>query len=708
VSTGRYLLGISIAAVALVAIVASAVAVRRRLVPAWSGPPARLAEIVIGLTMVLTTVEALGWLGWFEPGPTLICLLAVSAAAWLLAGRGDGRPAPAPLTMPPDLLGRPAAYVAVATTAVVVATWTTRVADAVRHGPTGIDTLWYHLPIAARFAQTGSITAAHYTDGDALAASFPANSALLHALGILSLGTDLLTTILNMGFLALALLAAWVIGRCFGVASASVVCLDAVLIIPVLVGTQPGGGYNDIIGIAMLLIACSVLAVPGPGPPTGAVVVLSGLAAGLAIGTKYQFAVPVAALAIAVAVLAPRGRRMRITTLWVASTLVTGGFWYARNAVIFDNPLPAVRAELGPIVLPEIPSLFAKQSNLLSFVADGDAWRDHLLPGLLNGLGPVWWLVFGLAASGVCLGLLVPGSRVRRMLALVGAGSLVGFVVSPSIHDSGGQPVLFAADLRYLGFFLAIGAVLLPTALGRRSWWAIAAASVSIVATQLDPSLWPTDLRDDRFLEPVRGAPLVVGLAVGAVVLVIGAVFVRTEARTRTPWLAPAAGLSVVIVLGSLFVRDWYLDRWYVARPPIPEMYGSALRESGERIGVAGDLLYLQYPFYGRDLSNHVQYVGRTARHGSYFPITSCSEWRGALNDGGYTLVVTASEPQASRQAALDHPGAYAEWTASDPAAELIRTEVTNLDDRARPRLGFFAYSLFQIQGPLDPGTCGE
>jgi hypothetical protein len=711
VSTTRYLVGVLAAALALGAITASAMAVRRRLLPAWSGVPARLAEVVVGLTIALTTVEALGLLGWFEPVPALIGAVGVSAAVWLLARRGDGArdTAPTPPAAPRDLLGRWAPYVGVASTVVVVSSWTARVAEAVRHGPTGIDTLWYHLPIAARFSQSGSITAAHYTDGDALAASFPANSALLHALGILSLDTDLATTVLNLAFLALALLAAWTIGRSFGVAWAAVVCLNAVLAVPVLVGTQPGGGYNDIIGIAMLLTACALLTVAGPDPPSAAVAVLSGLAAGFAIGTKYQFAVPVATLAIAVAALSPRGRRVRMTALWVASTLVTGSFWYARNAVLFDNPLPAVRVELGPITLPQIPSLFAEQSSFVSYIGDRTTWRDHLLPGLLDGLGPVWWLVFAVATTGVGLGLLAAGSRVRRMLALVGVGSLIGFAVSPSIHDAGGQPVLFAADLRYLGFYLALGAVLLPTALGRRAWWAIGVASFSICVTQLDPSLWPTDLRDGRFLEPVRGGEVLVGPAIGAALLVMGVLWVRMSPRARDTSRAPAVVvLGVLTLLTSLVVRDWYHDRRYADRPPIPELYEWALGERDERIGLAGDLLYLQYPFYGTALSNHVQYVGRTARHGSYFPITSCADWRRALNSGEYTYVVTASEPQASREAALDSPGPYADWTGSDPAAELVRTEVTNLDDRARPRLGMHAYTLFRITGRLDPNGCSD
>jgi hypothetical protein len=99
-----------------------------------------------------------------------------------------------------------------------VAEWSVPTIDALRFGMIGIDTLWYHLPVAARFVQQGSIAHLHYLDSDPVTVFYPASSELLHAVGMVVMGSDVLSTVMNLGWLALALLAAWCLGRCFGVA----------------------------------------------------------------------------------------------------------------------------------------------------------------------------------------------------------------------------------------------------------------------------------------------------------------------------------------------------------------------------------------------------------------------------------------------------------------------------------------------------------
>jgi hypothetical protein len=66
-----------------------------------------------------------------------------------------------------------------------------------------------------------------------------------------------------------------------------------------------------------------------------------------------------------------------------------------------------------------------------------------------------------------------------------------------------------------------------------------------------------------------------------------------------------------------------------------------ASQQRHARVALAG--FFVQFPFYGRDLSNHVQVVGRRGAHGAYFPIRSCGEWARALAAGRYQYVITAS-----------------------------------------------------------------
>jgi hypothetical protein len=716
VSSGRLLVGLLLGALALTS-------VSVRLLPEWWGPPAWLADAVIGLAIVVVTSQLLGVVGGFRLVAMASGLVAGGAIAWFIGSRptsrGPGaaewREASRPLVEPwPARFGRGASFVAVAATAVVSAEWSTRTIEAYLRGPRGAatDTLWYHLPFAARFVQEGSITGAHYTDGDALAASFPANGALLHGIGMMFLGSDLLSPLINVGFLALALLAAWCVGRRFGVAPATLTCLAVVLGLPSLAFTQPGGGYNDIVGIALLIAAGALLLTPSSNDhdaPHPQVLVLAALAAGLAAGMKFQFLAPVVAFTIGVIVFAPRAQRVRSAVLWLVPLAMTGGLWYVRNLFLFDNPLPPFGIDLGPINLPT-PPVDSPQSSLASFAFDDHVWRDHFSPGLSRALGPVWWAVVALAVAGLILGFVVAKNRMHRLVAGAGVVSLVAFVVTPLVHDVGGEPAFFFADLRYATLFLALGLVILPLGLApARAWWSLVAAGLVLAVTQIDASIWPTDWRDLRLTEPVRGAAPIAALGVGVCVLAAGVAIVVARASRPRWWPSPRVVLPVgagIAGLALLAVQHPYLDNRYLDTPPTPELYEWARDVREQRIGVAADLLFLQYPFYGNDLSNHVQYITQRQAHGAVRPIFRCADWRRALNAGRYSYVVTGSGLLSSPQATGKSQGPYALWTVTDPAARLIRREVSNVDESGRLRFGFVGYSLFRIDGPLDPKGC--
>lgn len=84
-------------------------------------------------------------------------------------------------------------------TGVAVTQWAVQTADSLGSGMPSFDTLWYHMPFAARFAQTGSVTAIQFTQADPFVAYYPANSELLHAVGIVAMRSDLLSPLLNLG-----------------------------------------------------------------------------------------------------------------------------------------------------------------------------------------------------------------------------------------------------------------------------------------------------------------------------------------------------------------------------------------------------------------------------------------------------------------------------------------------------------------------------
>ena len=345
---------------------------------------------------------------------------------------------------------------------VVVAEWSTKTVAAYHHGIGSTDSLWYHMPFAARFVQEGSITGLHYVDSEPVTVWFPASSELFHSFGILLMGNDVLSPLLNTLWLGLAFLAAWCIGRPFGVAPVTLTGSAILFATPGLVGTQPGGAYDDIVGLAVFLssIALMVNARGLAARPTMVASVMAAAAAGLAIGTKWTFIGPVAALTVGYWFMTPRGKRARSMTLWLVVLVLVGGFWYGRNLIAIGNPLPPLHLKFGPLSLPS-PRLTTPSSTVAQYVFSGSAWRHYFLPGLRISFGPAWWALLGLSGLGLILAC-VKGGRLFRILGLVGFASGLFFVFDPQYLAILGAPVFFVDNARYADAALVLGLVLLP------------------------------------------------------------------------------------------------------------------------------------------------------------------------------------------------------------------------------------------------------
>ncbi len=306
-------------------------------------------------------------------------------------------------TEPVDTTSAPrlANIAALISVAVVVGEWCTKTVAAYHHGILSTDSLWYHMPFAARFVQDGSITPLHYVDSEPVTVFFPASSELFHSFGMLVMGNDLLSPLLNMLWLGLALLASWCIGKPFGVAPIAVAGSAILFATPGLVGTQPGGAYDDVVGLALLLSSVALL-VNSQGlskRSSEAAWVLAGLAAGLALGTKFTLIGPIAALTVGVWFLLKRGERALRMTLWLGALILVGSFWYFRNLFAVGNPLPSLALKLGPISLPS-PHIATPTSTVAQFLFDKIRVVRFLLAGASRLVrprlvGPHWAVLCG-------------------------------------------------------------------------------------------------------------------------------------------------------------------------------------------------------------------------------------------------------------------------------------------------------------------------
>jgi hypothetical protein len=674
----------------LVAIVAPALVVARVLRRRYlvlAGSLAVLAESVLALSMVLVVAEALGLVSLMRPAALIPAMVLLAAVAWRLTQGGPARSGPArsgPAAPPgPETvrsrrgLDRTTVSALVAVS-VVTAQWCVQTANALGAGMANFDTLWYHMPFAAHMAQTGSVTGIQFTQADPYVAYYPANSELFHAIGIEALHGDFLSPLLNLGWLALAMLAAWGLGRPWRVERLTLIAACLVLSLPVLSGTQPGEAFNDVVGLATLLAAAAFMA---NAAHDRRLLVLAGLALGLAVGTKFTFVVPAFVLVVGVVVCAGKAARVRELVAVGAPLALTAGWWYLRNLIAVGNP-EGLQLHLGPITLPgpTSPLESASQQTVFSEVSHLSLWGSRFAPGLDHALGPLWALVIGLYVVAVAAGIMARGNPALRLLAATAAVTGISYLFLPTGAAAIGQgTALFQVNLRYATPALALGIMLLPVVLRLRAPRLLGALGpallVVLLVAQLEHSLWPT--------QPVRHLVFLVAVAGVALAVLYYGPAVRRQPR---PVLAVgAAGIVVAAAAATFVVQRHYFDRRYLTgdktEPVLGAIYGWAQRVSDARIALYGTVQ--QYPLYGARDTNVVDYLGLETGEG-FRPIATCQAWRATLNQGHYRYVVVTPAPTAPIPIA---------WTGGDPAARLLLKPATDA-------------AVYELTAKLSPSSC--
>jgi len=662
---GRYLLGVGELALLAGFAWLGASRARSRLLPRFEGAPAHLATGILALALLAWAAELLGSFGAFEALPYLLAVASVGLALHfcLPAPRAGDPAAMAPRRDLPAAASGPSAFatsVALAIAALAVVHFATAARLRLSTGMTGFDSTWYHGPFAAGFFQSGNTLDLHFIAPQFLAWFYPANGEIFHSVGMLAFGRDLLSPLLNLGWFAGCLLAAWCIGRPYRVAPWSLALGAIALSVPAL-ADQAGEARNDVVGIFFLLAAVALVlnawgarGEGGRGLSVGALAV-AGLAAGLAAGTKLNFLLPAGVLVFGLFAIAPRGTRWRALAVAGLAAAAGGGYWYLRNLVHTGNPLPWVD-QLGPVSLPAPDQALGGREahSVLGYLSDGAVWSDWFLPGLHHGLWIAWPLIAAAALAGLLLCLGRGASPALRATGAVGLATALAWLVAPtSASGPEGMPRGFESGLRYLAPALVLGLALLPTSPLLRDRLAHLAGARSYFSPH-------SGGKYDRARRPggLRGA-IALGLALLAVVA-IGYPVQRhyLESRYANPSFT-TPGLNAAF--------EWSRD-----------IADSRIATTSTR----------QYPLFGTDLSNHVQYIGEERPHGGFEPLATCRAWREALNDGDYDYVVASRDriepgrppypPQAS-------------WTEGRGAKPILRKPPT---------------VVFQLEGKLDPRGC--
>jgi hypothetical protein len=739
VNAGSYLLGAVQLALVVVPICFSAYRLRRRLLPTWIGAPARLVESIAAVALLIWLSEILGAVGLFYAGTLIAASLLLGLGAWFLPGGGadlgdhpeqllqrkDGGTKSATGPAGPEPLV--SLLVMAAVIAITVFTWAVTTKHALDRGVFNFDSLWYHLPFAVNMVQNHSVVAMDHVETVFTNWFYPQNSELLHAVGILLTGRDTLSLFVNFGWLALAFLAAYCVGRPYGRGALTTIAAAILLACHTLVVRDPGAAKNDLAAAALTLAAIAILVeawnanrVDPLGPDTSErnhamddwAIAAAGLAAGLAAGTRVTGLAMAAALTLAVVVLAPRGRRVAAFGWWFLPALAGGAFWYLRNLVVAGNPIPEVKS-LGPISLPHPERLQQgrPEFDIAHYATDTGVWRHYFAPALHDAFGALWPLVVFGAAGAALLAIFHGRDRIVRWMGAVALFGMVAYLFTPlSAAGAEGEPVGFGINIRYVIPALLAGIVLVP--LDRwldppelhqisgpparkfdavRSYWLMGLLVLVFLVTN----------RPDHALhDQARVFALAfVIVAVGVPALLL---YARSRGMSAAGVTAAVSALLVALVAIGYPLERHYLDGRFAntgsKEEQIPGMdldkaYRWARGVDHARIGLVGTTAgFAGYGFYGTELTNRVAYLGKKGPHGAYNAIPTCAAFRAAVNAADLDYLVTA--PFLN----FLHPGS----PVPSPEARWLRGEPA-----VKPLLREGEVAVWKVQGQLDPGACG-
>lgn len=411
------------------------------LIPAWAaglaakrmvGPENSAARVVAWLILLASLIvlsiqlaAALQLLGMIARIPLAMPAAVGGAMLVLFLIRDRGSHTDRASTAGPGRMDSKAGRGAVIQAAVIVgSTYGIVALDRVTGFPSSWDGVAYHLPLAVRWLQEGSLALPATSNWHE---SLPGNAEIVAMLA-LGTGWQALAEMWNV-VSALGLCAgSYLLARGMGVGASGALAGGVLVASVPLVLFQTFSAYVDLFGAACLIGSLGLFVV-SRSPATASLagsraLVLSGLGCGLAVGTKptlwpYAALVAVGVVASLIWSKAASSRRPRLVLIFLVATAAPCLFWFIRSFVATGNPLYPLAVEV-----PELlslrgfrPSEITDPNYHLNFVRSRAEWllypwiefkRHGYSFGTGSGLGPVF-------AAFVPVGLLYTLWSVRRL-----------------------------------------------------------------------------------------------------------------------------------------------------------------------------------------------------------------------------------------------------------------------------------------------------
>jgi dolichyl-phosphate-mannose-protein mannosyltransferase len=540
--------------------------------------------------------------------------------------------------------------------------------------PNGWDPMNYHLARAAFWLQSGGVGYIGAAYDERLNFN-PPNGEIAFAFGFDVTRDETLVGFVQF-FAALACtVAVYALARRFGLSRAEGAFGSLLFVSLPIVVLQSSGAKNDVI-VASFLLAGTVFVLGDRHRELA----LAGLAAALAVGTKFTAAYGLVVLLVAAIVALPRTRRVaRIVALALGTC--AGSYWYAVNAH-------------------ETHHLLGDQSNVPGLTAPFHA-RENLLTAYgmivdaldLSGAPGADIFIYAIAALALGIGLTVVGRLGRGSTRRdVLAGALVAvppllLVVSKELgrpglvrlYDALGEPKGYLADgdatassptaasdtgswFGPVGFLLVIGIGITAVLLARRR-----SISRTAFTAALAPFLWFALVALTLTYNPWLGRFFVYPVALSAALWGL-----TLRARAAAWGLATLAAVTLGLTLvhyvekpsgvrlldRTATVSVWSEERWQVQSqhdPPIGPVFRFLDEDVPEESSIALALGAndFGYPPFGPHLERRVDLVpfGSSARDFSDDWLVATRERSGEIDPSCWRPAYEASEGAVFKRA---------------------------------------------------------
>jgi len=481
-----------------------------------------------------------------------------------------------------------------------------------------IDSTGFHLPVIARWIQTGSLWGSDdFVPGWGFGA-YPHTGNVLQLVVLLPFHDDFLLRTVGPLFAVLAALGVYVLGAELGAPRPLALLFAAgAVMVPISAVVELNNGQTDLVAAAGFAVGAAFLA---RHARTGerSELALAGVGLALAFGTKW-YGPPEAAAVLAVWV---AGRALARQVSWRPAlrdgvlvglvTVLVGGFWLVRNWIVYADPVfPRPVAPLG------INGAHAYAEHydfsLAHYLTDFHLLRHGIYPqlvrtfgapGLLIVLGTLWTVVVAWRRR----------AGAPLVLALAALAALVVYVVTPyTAQGPEGQPLVLAGA-RYALPGLMLGA-------GACAWLAGTLRRPGLVLSALVLPALLQAFHEDRTWDVAFRNTTLVRVVVAAVALGSLALAARRLGRWRPGGAAVAAGvvlLGLVVVVGGRKVQTTFDKNRY--RVAATSSWIQTVPNRPIRIGIAGlpgkAVSYsVSFIAFGPRMRNHVSYIGPTRNH---------------------------------------------------------------------------------------------